>query len=152
MEQITTPTTQTEKTQAKTTKAPDRIALTITEAGKVENWLSQIREASKGYLNISKSDVVNFLIREHRDTLLGSEIKRIRTDHYNPVRHIQWIMPQLKELRAIELSVVGGDVPGESTEAPTEPKPRKKRSQKTDHAGPLTESKNSEISAENQPK
>jgi len=109
--------------EKKPIKAPDRISVSSLEAQKLDSWLKQIHDASRGFLSISRSDLVAFLIRSHREELLPSEMKRLRADHYDPIRHIQWIMPQIKsalsagdaarvgelqaELRSVELSLMG---------------------------------------------
>ncbi|MBX3039550.1 MAG: hypothetical protein KF789_02430 [Bdellovibrionaceae bacterium] len=103
------------------TKPPERVTLGLEEGQRVEAWLSQVNEFSKGYLTLSKSDIVNFLVRQHKELLTPKELQQIRADHYDPVRHITWITPQIKralqngdmsrvlelqeELRKVELSV-----------------------------------------------
>jgi len=106
-------------------KPPERVTLGQEEGQRVECWLSQVNQFSKGYLSLSKSDIVNFLVRQHKDELSSKELAQIRTYHYDPVRHITWITPQIKqalhngdmarvlelqeELRKVELSVVKSD-------------------------------------------
>jgi len=103
-------------------KPPERVTLGQEEGQRVEAWLSQVHELSKGYLALSKADIVNFLVRQHKELLTPKELQQIRADHYDPVRHITWITPQIKralqngdmervlelqeELRKVELSVV----------------------------------------------
>ena len=103
-------------------KASDRATLGKTETAKVDQWLKQINDSSKGFLMLTRSDIVNFLIREHRAELSPKEFSKIRADNYDPIRHITWITPQIKaaisngdlarvadlqmELRGVELNVV----------------------------------------------
>ena len=108
-------------------KGPDRITLGPVEVRKVDQWLKQIHEASKGFLGLSRSELVNFLIREHRDELLPNELKRVRADHYDPIKHMQWIMPQIKEawgradtLRVVELQEELRGVEISTTRTPSE--------------------------------
>ena len=105
----------------KSVRAVDRVTLGSAEAERVMTWIDQLGIASKGYLDLTKSDVVNFLIREHPQELSLKEIRGIRSSHYDPVRHMNWITPRLKEalakndmaqvailqqeIRSIELSV-----------------------------------------------
>ncbi|MCM2281486.1 MAG: hypothetical protein NDI61_06525 [Bdellovibrionaceae bacterium] len=111
-----------ERAEVKSSKAPDRVTLGKIEVEKVDQWLSQINTSSKGFLALTKSDVVNFLIRNRKDELGPKELLQIRADHYDPIRHITWITPQIKaalssgdiarvgelqeELRGVELSVI----------------------------------------------
>lgn len=131
-------------------KGPDRVTLGAMEGAKVEAWLKQIHDRSK-FLTLNKSDVVNFFIREHREELSAKEIVQIRADHYDAIRHINWITAELKtalgkgdmaavamlqeEIKGIELSVVAhvdgvGAVGGGSDLTPS--KPRKKRTKKSE--------------------
>lgn len=109
---------------AKSSRAPDRVTLGKLEADKIDQWLAQINASSKGFLALTRSDAVNFLIRGHKGDLAPKELQQIRADHYDPIRHITWITPQIKgalasgdiarvaelqeELRGVELSVVRG--------------------------------------------
>ena len=115
-------TAQTEPSQTKSPKPQDRVTLGQDEVKKVDSWLSQINLCSRGFLALSKADVVNFLIRQHKEEFLPKELLQIRADHYDPIRHINWITPQIKaalaandlervaelqeELRGVELSVI----------------------------------------------
>jgi hypothetical protein len=124
----------------------ERVKLGKIESTKVAAWLKQLDEASKGFLQLSKSDLVNFLIRERREELSTKEITLIRANHYDPIRHLNWITPRLKdalgagdadqiarlqdEIRSIELSVISkatGKVDGaEHTAIPKSKRRRKK--------------------------
>jgi hypothetical protein len=124
--------------------AVDRVTLGANESERVQAWINQLGEASKGFLELTKSDLINFLVRGHTKELAAKEIKVIRADNYDPIRHLNWITPRLKEalaksdmaqvailqdeIRSIELSVVSkasGQMPanGVLIEKP----PRKKR-------------------------
>lgn len=103
-------------------KSSDRATLNKTETAKVDQWLNQINESSKGFLTLTRSDVINFLIREHRDEFSPKELNKIRADNYDPIKHLTWIAPQIKaaiangdvvrvavlqqELRGVELSAL----------------------------------------------
>jgi hypothetical protein len=135
----------------------ERATLGKEEAEKVAAWLRQLEESSKGFLMLSRSEVVNFIVREHKPELSAREMQQIRSQHYDPIRHLNWITPRLKdalqkndmaavaalqdEIRGIELSVVsrakevsnvlaGGDV------VPS-PKPRRRKSKRDEGADPL---------------
>lgn len=112
----------------------ERVTLGPEEADKVAALLRQVEETSKGFLQLSRSDVVNFLVREHRPELSTRELQQIRHHHYDPVRHLNWLTPRLKdaiqkndvatvqalqaELRNIELTVVAQAKNGASMHVP----------------------------------
>lgn len=88
--------------------AVDRATLGKSEAEKVHAWIKQVKDSSKGFLDLTRSDLVNFLIREHKDELTPKEIAQIRSDNYNPIRHINWITQELKAaLSQNDLKMVG---------------------------------------------
>ncbi|MDR3608462.1 MAG: hypothetical protein P4M08_13925 [Oligoflexia bacterium] len=103
-------------------KNQERFSLSEVALSKLDGWCAVARDASRGFLSLSRSDLMSFLIGEHRDELSPSEVKRLRALHYDPIRHIQWITPQIKdaltqgdasrvaelqgELRGVELSIL----------------------------------------------
>lgn len=100
----------------------DRVTLNKEESEKINLWLRQIKESSKGFLDLTRSDLVNHLIKSHADELTIKEIKNIRSSHYSLIKHLNWITPQLKkaldennfelvkslqaELRGLEIGVI----------------------------------------------
>ncbi len=89
------------KTEADKSKTPiERVTLGKEEAERLNFWLNQIKSDSSGFLEVSKSDLVNFLIRTHGDKLKEKEIKLLRTHKYDLVKHLNWLTPLLK--KAIE--------------------------------------------------
>jgi len=136
-------------------KPPERVTLGQEEGQLVDSWLSQVSEFSKGYLTLSKSDIVNFLVREHKELLIPKELQQIRADHYDPVRHITWITPQIKralqngdmervlelqeELRKVELSVVKSESRKPKAPSGELNSPRRKRKPKNESVPNETE-------------
>ncbi|MGZ3748703.1 MAG: hypothetical protein ACXVCD_15315 [Pseudobdellovibrionaceae bacterium] len=130
-------------------KATERICLGSDEATKAQAWLEQINSFSKGFLALSKSDVINFLIREFKSELTAKEMQKIKFYHYDPIKHLNWITPRLKEalingdtekvaeiqeeIRSIELAVIqhaDTKIADRHEAMVTPPKTRKKRSKK----------------------
>lgn len=143
-------------TAADKNKMPvERVTLGKDEAEKLNNWLNQIKSETSGFLEVSKSDLVNFLIRNHGDQLKAKEIKLIRTHKYDLVKHLNWLTPLLKkaiedndqerilalhtELKALEIKS-GIKVATKAVE-PKNKKPRKLRAKKseTSHIGDNSE-------------
>lgn len=100
----------------------DRVTLNKNESDKINSWLGQIKESSRGFLDLNRSDLVNYLIKSHNAELTAKEIKNIRLAHYSLIKHLNWITPQLKkaldennmdlvltlqaELRGLEIGVI----------------------------------------------
>ena len=115
-------TSETKELGQKIKSQVDRVTLNKIESEKINTWLQQIKESSKGFLDLTRSDLVNYLIKAHLDILTAKEIKRIRLAHYSLIKHLNWITPQLKkaledndrelvfqlqrELRSLEMGVI----------------------------------------------
>ncbi|MBL7555888.1 MAG: hypothetical protein JNM24_08710 [Bdellovibrionaceae bacterium] len=91
----------TESTTDKHKSTIERVTLGKDEAEKLNYWLNQIKSETSGFLEVSKSDLVNFLIRNHGEQLKAKEIRIIRSHKYDLVKHLNWLTPLLK--KAIEL-------------------------------------------------
>lgn len=140
-------------TSATTPKAVERVTLTSESADRVNAWLKQLEESSKGFLQLTKSDLVNYIISERKIDLSAREMQQIRQSHYDPVRHLNWITPRLKsaleqgdlkmvqalqaELKGIELTFV--TAAGEPSHWLAEPKPRKRRKSSKEVEGSIVE-------------
>lgn len=127
-------------------KAPNRIAINENEWQILGAWLEQVNKASQGFLILTKADIAGFLIRNHTKELSKKEIQQIRMDNYDPIRHMQWIAPQLKaalqsgdhqkvlilqeELKQVEISIVDKVSRGESTISETAAKRKYKQRKK----------------------
>lgn len=108
--------------QDRKTQSQNKVSIGSSEFERLKAWLAQLEESSKGFLSLGKADLINFLIREHKAELSQKEIQKIKRHHYDPIRHLNWITPKLKEalssndnvrvheiqeeIRGIELSVI----------------------------------------------
>ena len=134
-------------------KTVDRVTLGKNEVEKLSQWLKQLEESSQGFLHLSRADLVNFLIGEHKAQLSPREMQQIRTRNYDPIKHLNWITPRLKEalekrdfpavsvlqaeIRGIELSVITKAMESSPISGEFDPptRPRRKRIKKS--TGPL---------------
>jgi len=124
-----------EAAHATKTKQSDRVAVGPLEIQKVAGWLEQIHRSSHGFLSLTKTDMVNFIIRLHAAELSTKAIAQIRSDHYDPARHMQWIAQQIKvaathgdqtrlaelqkEIQRVEISSLSPDKTVERNESPS---------------------------------
>ncbi len=77
-------------------KPIDRVTLGPDESQRLDRWLKQVNESSRGFLSLTKSDVVNFLIRNRKDEFHSKELTQIRSDHFEPGRHVSWLAHEIK--------------------------------------------------------
>ncbi len=145
------PVTDLEKKKVKSLKNIERVTLGGQESDKVMAWLKQLHESSKGFLSLTKADIVNFLIRDHKLELSPKELHQLRADHYDPIRHINWIAPRIKEalqnqdqalvaslqveLRSVELTVIDLAAQGK----PIKPTLERKNTPRRDKNKPVSE-------------
>jgi len=122
----------------------DRVTITKEESEKLSRWLEQLKSETSGFLDVSKSDLVNFLIHNHAPALSKKEIKELRALKYDLVRHLNWLTPLLKkaiedndqekiillqaELKNIEIKTGSKNATNELMQI----KPRKRRIKKSD--------------------
>ena len=148
MEPVTEPTEpslsdDTGSTSTRAIRTQDRVTLGKGEALKVDGWIAQVSESTKGFLSLSRSDLVNFLVRSLANDLSSKSLAQIRIDHYDPIRHITWIAPQIKaalangdhervaslqaELRGVNLSVTNKTRGDETAPLSCDSVPKKRR-------------------------
>jgi len=85
-----------EPLEKKKKAAIERVTIGPQESLRLDQWISQVEE-EKGFLSISKSDLVNFLIRERSLRLSPKELNQLKAYHYDPLKHMNWIAKELKE-------------------------------------------------------
>ena len=158
-------TGDSEKNKRQRLTSVDRVSIGKDEGEKVSAWIKQLEDSSKGFLQLTKSDIVNFLIREHSADLGPKETGRLRQAFYDPIKHINWITQELKtalakndlaqvsmlqaEIKRIELSAVSQETAALSVagiKARTKRKSSKKQNQ-SDDANAVPEKTSSSVLA-----
>ena len=76
----------------------ERITLQPKAKEKTERWLEQATHSIRG-LNLSKSDLVNWLVESHADELSPEMLTRLRDAYFDEVKFTAWALGQLKEAR-----------------------------------------------------
>ena len=77
--------------------AIDRVTLGKDEGEKLDRWLEQIHATFNGLLKLNKSDLVNYLVSEHKAELVKKELKKLKSIHFNQVKFAAWALGRLKE-------------------------------------------------------
>jgi hypothetical protein len=75
----------------------DRVTLSKDEGEKLDLWLKQIHAAYSGLIKLTKSDLVNYLISEHKAELTKNELKNLKKTHFDQVKFATWALGRLKE-------------------------------------------------------
>lgn len=74
----------------------DRIILRREERDKLDKWLCQLNDTYDGLIKFSKSDLANFLIRQHDDKLSEVQIKLLGAELYDEMR---WLSRAIEKVR-----------------------------------------------------
>lgn len=77
----------------------DRIVLRREEARKLESWLKDLNLRFEGMIRATKSDLANFLIRHHSDTLSEAEIGLLEAELFDEVRWLNWALCKIREAK-----------------------------------------------------
>ncbi len=86
------------KTKPKT-KPVERIAIDDQLKEKLVQLTQQANDALQGMTSVSKSDVINFILKNHPSDFSKSELKDLRSEHFDEVKFSQWITTQLKDAK-----------------------------------------------------
>ena len=88
--------TDDDNRQGKRSKATDRVVLTNPESDKVQKWMQMLNEHLDGAVRLTRSDLVNFIIREHSDDFSDLEIKKIESEFYSEIRWLNWATAKVR--------------------------------------------------------
>lgn len=88
-------------------KHPDRVTVSAEALTRLGTWAAEVGERLKG-TQITKSDLVNFLILSHALNLSEKELSELSAAHFNEVRFAEWALRQLKEGKVQSLSEIVG--------------------------------------------
>lgn len=77
----------------------DRITLDAKTLELVDAWISQVK-AFKSGVDLSRKDLLNWLVQSLPERLSGSQEKEIAMKHYNELRFLQYASRRIREAQA----------------------------------------------------
>jgi hypothetical protein len=77
-------------------KAVERISISETMKEKLKSLTNQANESLEGITVLTKSDVINYLLKDHSGEFSNKELQDIRLIHFNELKFSQWMTSQLK--------------------------------------------------------
>lgn len=80
-------------------KYPDRLTLRPTALEKLSHWATQINNSSPG-TNVTRADLVHWLIETYSDDLSASDLKIMQEKFYDCVKHAKWVLKEANEAKA----------------------------------------------------
>lgn len=88
-------------TDAGSKKSPERVLVGDTESKRLDDWIEVVDKKFQGFIKVTKSDLVNFLIRDHHEQLSRDELERIKRSNYDEGRFLTWAVSKWKESQKI---------------------------------------------------
>lgn len=83
----------------------ERIVLRKEEYQKLELWINELNTKFDGMIRLTKSDLANFLIRQHAESLSEVEVSVLEAEHYDEVRWLNWALGKIREAKRQGLSL-----------------------------------------------
>ncbi len=77
----------------------DRIVLRRMENDRLQSWTVSLNERFDGMIRVTKSDLANFLIRQHAENLSEPEIKLIEAELFDEVRWLNWALTKVRQAK-----------------------------------------------------
>ncbi len=110
---------------------PDRVSLSPESLNRLSILILEAEGHLKGS-RLTKSDLVNFLIKSHSASLSERELEELERDHFDEVRFAAWALRQIKEARAqgkdLSLADVVNAAPGARSKPDNESSPKQVKS------------------------
>ena len=78
--------------------SPERVTLSEATATKLDQWIEKVTLTRQG-VELSRRDVVEWLISNHSENLSPSEEKELADTHYNEVKFLQYAIREIKEAK-----------------------------------------------------
>jgi hypothetical protein len=122
------PPKKSEKTKA---EATERLTLQKPEQEKLERWVQELNTRFDGMIRVTKSDLANFLIRLHPDSLSDSETAQIEHEHFDEVRWINWALNKIRAAKKEGYNITLNDLMKKrqlQSQEPLKPTSRKRKS------------------------
>lgn len=82
-------------------KSSDRVLVGDNESKRLDEWIEVVDKKFQGFIKVTKSDLVNFLILDHHEQLSRDELERIKRSNYDEGRFLTWAVSKWKESQKI---------------------------------------------------
>lgn len=77
----------------------DRIVLRRAENDRLQGWVLALNARFDGMIRVTKSDLANFLVRQHAEHLSESEIAAIESEQFDEVRWLNWALGKVRQAK-----------------------------------------------------
>ena len=77
----------------------ERVTISQEAGGRLDSWISELHTSING-IKLSKSDLVDWLIKSHSETLMPREVSSIKDRFFDDVAFAEWALHTLKEAKS----------------------------------------------------
>ncbi len=110
----------------------DRIVIRRVENDLLQGWVNGLNARFDGMIRVTKSDLANFLIRQHDPSLSDAEAQSIQAELYDETRWLNWAIAKLRQAKKDGASVTLNDLMMKrdliaTKDAAAKPRPRTRR-------------------------
>jgi hypothetical protein len=84
--------------QSKKQPRRDRVTLDPVAVNRLDNWISQVQLQIKG-VQVTRSDLVNFLISHHSEALTSIEIQLLKQAHFDEAEFAEWALKEFRKAK-----------------------------------------------------
>ncbi len=88
-----------EKSTKKRINHPERVTLTPDSAARIDHWNDQLSPKLSGR-RLPRAEFVNWLVTKHPPDLDDADIATLHSEHFDPVKALEWAMRKVKEAQA----------------------------------------------------
>jgi len=81
-------------------KPADRVSLTTLNVQRLDKWLSQVQMTLPDF-KLNKTDLVNWMLKSHGETLSDRELAAIQREYFDPVKALESAILQAKKRQVL---------------------------------------------------
>ena len=78
---------------------PERVMLTPESAERIDHWNDQLSPKLSGR-RLPRAEFVNWLVKKHPPDLDDADIATLHSNHFDPVKALEWAVRKVKEAQA----------------------------------------------------
>lgn len=100
MEDVATTLSLSEnKKRTKSLRHPDRLTVSPKALERLNGWVADLEGQLKG-INLTRNQLVQWLILSHADSLSAQELKQIEAEFFDELKFAEWAVRELKAAQA----------------------------------------------------
>lgn len=83
----------------KLNKVLERVTISENLKEKLSSLCNQANESLQGIATVTKSDIVNLILKNHSEILSKNEIEDLKAEHFDELRFANWLASKIRDAR-----------------------------------------------------